>query len=154
MDCRQGSSVHGILQARTLEWVAIPFCRGSSHPGIKPRSLALQADSFPSEPSGKPIYGSYIYINILILYIHYTWDFPGGASGKKKKTKKKPPANVGGIRDTGSIPRWGRSPGGGHGSPLQCSCLETPTDRGALWATVHRVIKSWTQLKQLSTHIH
>ena len=49
-----GSSVHGILQARILGWVAIPFSRGSSHPGIKLRSPALQADSSPSEPPGKP----------------------------------------------------------------------------------------------------
>ena len=39
----------------------------------------------------------------------------------------------------GSIPVSGRSPGGGHGNPLQYSCLENPTDRGAWWATVHRV---------------
>ena len=45
--------VHGILQAKTLEWVAILFSRGSSHPGIEPRSLALQADSLPAEPQGK-----------------------------------------------------------------------------------------------------
>ena len=45
----------------------------------------------------------------------------------------------------------GRSPGGGHGNPLQCSCLESPMDRGAWWATVHGVVKSWTQLKQLSS---
>jgi len=46
--------VHGILQARILEWVAIPFSRGSSNPGIEFRSLVLQADSLPSEPPGKP----------------------------------------------------------------------------------------------------
>ena len=44
----------GILQARILEWVAIPFSRGSSNPGIKPRSPTLQVDSLLSEPSGKP----------------------------------------------------------------------------------------------------
>ena len=55
MDCSPpGSSVHGILQARILEWVAIPFSRGSSHPGIKFTSPALQTDSLPSEPIGKP----------------------------------------------------------------------------------------------------
>ncbi|KAB0350400.1 hypothetical protein FD754_015257 [Muntiacus muntjak] len=48
------STVHGILQARILEWVAFPFSRGSSQPGIKPRSPALQVDSLPSEPPGKP----------------------------------------------------------------------------------------------------
>ena len=49
-------TIHGILQARILEWVAIPFSKGSSQPGIKPRSPALQAVSLPTEPPGKPIY--------------------------------------------------------------------------------------------------
>ena len=62
---------------------------------------------------------------------------------------KSPPANARDIRDAGSIPGLGRSPGGGHGNPLQYSCLENPRDRGSWWATVHRVAKSWTQLKQL-----
>ena len=57
---------------------------------------------------------------------------------------KKLPANAGDIRDTGSIPGFGRSPGEGHGNPLQYSCLENPQDRGAWWATVHGVEKSWT----------
>ena len=48
-----GYSVHGILQARILEWVAFPFSRGSSQ-GVEPRSPTLQADSFPAEPQGKP----------------------------------------------------------------------------------------------------
>ena len=52
MDCSlPGSFVHGILQARILEWVAMPSSRGSS----QPRSPTLQADSFPSEPPGKPV---------------------------------------------------------------------------------------------------
>ena len=46
------------------------------------------------------------------------------------------PANVGDIRDAGSVPGLGRSPGGGHGNPLQYSCLENPMDRGAWLATV------------------
>ena len=55
MDCSLPvSSVLGILQARILEWVAIPFSRGSFQPRIKPGYLALHADSLPSEPSGKP----------------------------------------------------------------------------------------------------
>ena len=49
-----GSSVHGIPQARILEYVAISFSRGSFQPGIEPRSSVLQADSLPSEPPGKP----------------------------------------------------------------------------------------------------
>ena len=58
------------------------------------------------------------------------------------------PANAGDIRDTSSIPGSGRSCGGGHDNPLQNSCLENPRDRRTWWATVHRVAKNWTQLKQ------
>ena len=54
------------------------------------------------------------------------------------------PANVGDIRDVGSIPRSGRSPGRGHGNPLQYSCLENFLDRGAWQATIHRIAKRWT----------
>ena len=54
------------------------------------------------------------------------------------------PANTRDIRDVGSIPGLGRSSGGGHGNPLQYSCLENPMDRGAWQTTVHRVTKSWT----------
>ena len=57
---------------------------------------------------------------------------------------KNPPANEGDIRDTGLIPGSGRSLGGGHGNPLQYSCLENPMDRGAWRATVHGVAMSRT----------
>ena len=50
-------------------------------------------------------------------------------------------ANGGDVRDMGSIPGSERSPGGGHGNPLQYSCLEHPMGRRALWATVYRVIR-------------
>ena len=59
---------------------------------------------------------------------------------------KNPPASAGDIKDVGSIPGFGRSPGGGHGNPLQDSCLENPMDRGAQQATVHGVTKSRTRL--------
>ena len=65
---------------------------------------------------------------------------------------KNPPANVGDITDPGSIPGLGKSPGGGHDNPLQHSCLENPMDRGTWQATVPRVTKSQTRLKQLSMH--
>ena len=58
--------------------------------------------------------------------------FPGGS------VVKNPPANAG---DAGSIPASGRSPGGGHGNPLQYSCLENSMKRGAWRATVHEVTK-------------
>ena len=65
---------------------------------------------------------------------------------------KKSACNTGDIRNAGSIPGPGRSPGGGHDNPLQYSCLENPLDRGAWRATVHGVAKSGTQLKRLNIH--
>ena len=58
------------------------------------------------------------------------------------------PANVGDMRDLGSILESGRTRGVGNGDLLQYSCLENPTDRGVWWATVHSVTKSQTRLKQ------
>ena len=62
-------------------------------------------------------------------------------------------ASVGDIKDVGSIPGSGRSPGEGHGNPLQYSCLENSTDRGAWQDTIHGITQSQTQLKQLSMHV-
>ena len=56
------------------------------------------------------------------------------------------PAYAGSVSDLNSIPGLGRSPGGGHGNPLQYSCLKSPMDRGAWWAIVYGVAKSQTQL--------
>ena len=57
---------------------------------------------------------------------------------------KNPLANVGDIRNACSIPGLRKTLGGGHGYPLQYFYLENPMDRGAWWAMVHRVTKSWT----------
>ena len=73
--------------------------------------------------------------------------FPGGASGKE------PACWCRDIRDLGSVPGSGRSPGGGHGNPLQYSFLANPLDRGAWRAIVHGVTKSQTQLEHLTTYI-
>ena len=54
------------------------------------------------------------------------------------------PANAGDLRDIGFIPGLGRSPGGGHGNPLQYSCLENPIYRGTCRSIVHKFAKSWT----------
>ena len=64
---------------------------------------------------------------------------------------KNPHTNAGSIRDSDSVPQLGRYAGGGHGNPLQNSCLENPMDRGACQTAVHRV-KSQTWLKWLSMH--
>jgi len=63
------------------------------------------------------------------------FSFPGGSEGK---------ASACNVRGLGLIPGSGRSPGEGNGNPLQYSCLENPMDRGAWWATVHRVTKNPT----------
>ena len=127
------STVHGILQDRILEWVAVPFFRGSS----QPRSLALQVDSLPAEPPGRP---------------KLEEGYPNWQAIQVVLVVKKLPANARDVRDASLIPRWGKWPGGEHGKQLQYSCLENPMDRGDLWATVHEVTKSWTQLKRLSTY--
>ena len=57
---------------------------------------------------------------------------------------KNVPSNVGDCKRCSSTPRSGRFPGGGHGNPLQYSCLENPMDRGIWWAMVHSIENSWT----------
>ena len=69
----------------------------------------------------------------LLSLTHRIWMDPQVA-----QTVNSPPCNSG---DLGSIPGWGRSPGGGHGKPLQYPCLENPMDKGAWWATFHGVAK-------------
>ena len=73
--------------------------------------------------------------------------FSSGVSGKESAY------NAGAVGGD-AVQSWvGKIPGGGHGNPLQCACLENPMDRGAWRAIVHGVSKSWTQLKPLSTHM-
>ena len=67
---------------------------------------------------------------------------------------KNPPASAGATGDAGLIPELRRSPEEGNGNPLQYSCLENPTDRGAWQVTVHGIAKSRTQLNRLSLSHH
>ena len=135
MDCSlPGSSVHGIFQARILEWVAISFSRGSS----RPRDRACI--SFISCIGRQVLYhctGEVIYmcvcVCVCVCVCMNVCRLPWWLSGKESAR------NAG---DPGSIPRSGRSPGGEYGNPLQHSCLESPMDRGAWWAAVHRVAES------------
>ena len=68
------------------------------------------------------------------------WSPTSRGSSQVALVVKNPPANAGDVRDMGLIP------GGEHSNSPQCSCLENPINRGAWWATVHGVAKSWTQL--------
>ena len=81
---------------------------------------------------------------LLVTPVQGRRGFPGGSAVKNLS------ANTGG---TSLIPGSRRFSGGKHGNPLQHSSLENPMDRGAWWATVHRVEKSQTRLKQLSRHV-
>ena len=141
------SSVHGLLQARTLQWAAMPSSRGSSTQGLNPCLLQVlhwQAGSLALAPAGKPHVGrSFIYkiMMICIIVQSCTADFPGGSDGKASGY------NVG---DLGSIPGSGRSPGEANGNPLQYSCLENPMDGGGWGAAVHGIAKSRSQLSSLT----
>ena len=101
----EGSSVHGISQARIQECVVIRFSRDIPGPGIESKSPALLVDSLPSEP---PEY--------------FTLWSDGGSDSKEFAY------NVG---DPGLLPGLRRSPGDGNGYPLQYSCLENSMDRAA-----------------------
>ena len=110
-------------------------------PGIKLVSPALVSRFFTTEKPGEtPVSLTFI------LGLAYCW------TSQVALVVNNLPVNAGDKRDSGSIPGLGRSPGGGHGNPLQYSCLENPMDRGAWWATVHGVAKIQTWLKQLSMH--
>ena len=132
MDCSlPGFSVHGILQARILEWVAIHSFRGSSDPGIEPRFSALKVDSFSLMSPGKPcicrVLGPY-----QISQINRVLGFLCDSAGKESTCK---------VGDLGSIPGLGRSPGKGNSYPLPYSGLENSMD-----CIVQGVAKSQTWL--------
>ena len=83
-------------------------------------------------------------LNNAAVNIHL--DFPGSANGKELACQCKRHKRL------GFSPWVGKIPGGGHANPSYYSCLENPMDSGVWWATIHRVAKKQTQLKQHSTH--
>ena len=121
---------------------------------LSPANLPCSNSTHLSVPSQKhfrrtlQFHGKSFFLVALISPPLNFLGFPGGS------VVKNPPANTGDSGDMGSIPGSGRSSVEGNGNPLQYSCLEYPMDRGAWRATVHRVTKSHTQLKQFSTHTH
>ena len=166
MDCSPpGSSVHGILQARRLEWVAISSSRGSSRPRDRPRSPALQADTLTSEPLGKSTLTNPIrtpvlryicvvgYVCVDILLWRKQWHptpvlLPGKSHGQRSQVGYSPR----GPKESDTTERLHfhfslSCFGKGNGNPLQCSCLESPRDGGAWWAAVYGIARSRTRLK-------
>ena len=136
MDCSlPGSSVHGIIQASTVEWVAMPSSKESSQPRIELKSLnkspALQTASWPLAPSGKPRLFQSIYKKGASLVAQLVKNLPANGEDIKKR----------GFNPWVRKIPWGREwlptlvllPGKSHGW-------------GAWWSTVHGVAKSWTQL--------
>ena len=127
MDCSlSGSSIHGVFQARVLEWIAISFSRAFSRGSSRPRNRI-----WVSRIAGRrfTVWGT----RGVIGRGWFSIGFPGGLDGK---------VSVYNAGDLGSILGLGRSAGEGNGSPLQYSCLENPMDGGAWWATVPGVEKS------------
>ena len=78
--------------------------------------------------------------------LQYAYWLEAHGASQVAQWMKNPPAVQETSEMVGSITESGRSPGGGHGNPLQYSCLENPMDRGTWWATVHEVSQSWTRL--------
>ena len=95
-----------------------------------PQNKSPLADSFTGE--------FYQTFRDLVAILLKLWGF------QEALVVKNLPANAGDLSDAGLIHGLGRSPGGGHGNPLQYSCLENPMDRGAWQATIHKAAKSWT----------
>ena len=99
------------------------------------RNFHRVCESAASTEGPQPIFKSYFFVLcflIIELYVFFR-------ASQVMLVVKNPPASAGDMRDMGLIPRLGRCSGEGHGTPLQCSYLENPWDRGAWWATVHRV---------------
>ena len=136
---------HGtVLHIKGISWVTLlgGNCMNPQRPEtllsavscstITPTSWADFHTSFKGPISSKSLSLQFAVTSLLVLVV------------------KSLPASTGDIRDMGSIPRLGSSPEGGHGNPLQYSCLENLMNKGAWWATVHGVAQSQTRLKRLS----
>ena len=145
------AAVHGVTKNRTrLSDFTFTFHFHTLEKEMATHSSVL-AWRIPGtgEPGGLPSVGSHgvghNWSDLAAAAAGKSEGFPGGASVKNLL------ANTGDIRNMGLIPKSERSPGGGNGNPLQYSCLENAI-RWAWWATVHRIAKSWIQLKWLNRH--
>ena len=145
--------VHGILQARILEWLAVLFSRASSQPRDQTQVSHIAGGFFTSWASrevqeywsGSLSLLQWIFLTqflmnykFYILFLLFYW------ASQVALEIKNLLANAADTRDTDSIPGSRRSPGRGHGNPLQYSCFENFKNRRAWEATVHRVTKNYS----------
>ena len=159
------ASVPRILQARTLEWVAIPLSRGSPWPRDQTQVSHIAGRFFTVWAIREAHMWQNYCLKVMKKLEHYQinrwrrqWDptpvlLPGKSHGRRSLV---------------GCSSWGREEsdmtgwlhfhfslsciGEGNGNPLQCSCLENPRDGGAWWAAVYGVAQSWTRLKWLSSN--
>ena len=143
-----GFSIRGILQARTLEWGAISFSNAWKWK-VKVKSLSharLLATLWTATYQAPPFMG---------FSRQESWSrVPLPWASQMALVAENLPASAEDLRDEGSIPGSGRSPGGGHGSPLQYFCLENPHGQRSLAGYSPWIAKSQTWQKWLSTHAH
>ena len=171
-----GSSVHGILQAKIVEWIAYPFSRGSSQPRDRTQVSCIAGGFFTVWTTREASLYIYIYTQththtyIYRVGISFTWIWLRSVYLSEKAMAPHSSTRA------WKIP-WTEEPGGwqsmgslrvghdwathshfslsciweGNGNSLQCSCLENPRDGGAWWAAVHGVAQSRTRLKWLSS---
>ena len=150
VDCSPpGYSVHGILQARILEWVTIPFSRGSSWPRIGSQVSHTAEKLFTIWATMEALNPSHGLMQILsdCPDLNFAHHYQGVLVVKNIPTK------VWDIREAGLNSGSERSPGEINSNPLQYCLKKNPMDRGNWQVTVHGVAKSQTRLKQCSTHI-
>ena len=107
---------------------------------ILKRSLVFPILLFSSISLHWSLRKAFLYLLAILWNSAFRWEYL--SFSQVPLMIKNPPANAGDIRDAGSIPGLGRSPGGGHGKPLLYSCLENPIGRGNWQAMIHRIAKS------------
>ena len=133
-------------QLKTLAGVCITLGKLEGKKKSKTPEVDLRLRGYPPNPSfggnAVQVSDAAIIINTSLIFILFIHPVVRSWASQVVLVVKNPSANAGGIRDESSIPEMGRSPGGGHGNPLQYSCLENPMDRGTWWSIVHRVTQS------------
>ena len=161
MDCSPpGSSVHGIFQARRLEWVAISFSRRSSQSGDETQVSCIAGRFFTTEPFHKHYLIKCLCADlqaaVAIIRRRQWHPTPVPLPGKSHGWRSLVGCCLCGCTESDTTERLHfhfslSCIGEGNGNPLQCSCLENPRGREVWWAAVYGVAQSQTQLKQLSS---